>query len=173
MALLRYTAITSLDGYVNDTEGGFSWAAPSDELHEVVNAQEREVGTYLLGRRMYETLRYWETAPGDVPGPMGEYARIWRAADKVVYSTSLEDVTTARTRLAASFDAAEVEELKASSVLDVSVGGPDPRGRGVPRRASSTRCTSSCTPSLVGGGTRALPDDVRARPRPRGGRPGR
>ena len=90
MALLRYSAITSLDGYVNDAEGGFSWAAPSDELHEVVNAQEREVGTYLLGRRMYETMRYWETAPGDVPGPMGEFARIWRAADKVVYSTSLE-----------------------------------------------------------------------------------
>ena len=68
MARLRYTAITSLDGYVNDVEGGFGWAAPSDELHEVVNAQEREVGTYLLGRRLYETMRYWETAPGDVPG---------------------------------------------------------------------------------------------------------
>ena len=84
MALLRFTAITSLDGYVNDAEGGFAWAEPSDALHQVVNDLEREVGTYLLGRRLYETMRFWETAPGDVPGPMGEYARIWRAADKVV-----------------------------------------------------------------------------------------
>ena len=89
MGLLRYTAITSLDGYVDDAEGGFAWAAPDDHLHEVVNALEREVGTFLLGRQMYEVLRYWETAPGDVPGPMGEYARIWRGADKVVHSRTL------------------------------------------------------------------------------------
>jgi len=162
MALLRYTAITSLDGFVNDAEGGFSWAAPSDELHEVVNAQEREVGTYLLGRRMYETMRFWETAPGDVPGPMGEYARIWRAADKVVYSTSLEDVTTARTRLVASFDPAAVEELKASSVLDVSVGGPTLAAE-VFRANLVDDVHLFLHPVLVGGGTRALPDDVHAR----------
>ena len=162
MALLRYTAITSLDGFVNDAEGGFSWAAPSDELHEVVNAQEREVGTYLLGRRMYETMRFWETAPGDVPGPMGEYARIWRAADKVVYSTSLEDVTTARTRLVASFDPAAVEELKASSVLDVSVGGPTLAAE-VFRANLVDDVHLFLHPVLVGGGTRALPDDVHLR----------
>jgi dihydrofolate reductase len=162
MALLRYTAITSLDGFVNDAEGGFSWAAPSDELHEVVNAQEREVGTYLLGRRMYETMRFWETAPGDVPGPMGEYARIWRAADKVVYSTSLEDVTTARTRLVASFDPAAVEELKASSVLDVSVGGPTLAAE-VFRAGLVDDVHLFLHPVLVGGGTRALPDDVHER----------
>jgi len=161
MALLRYTAITSLDGYVNDADGEFGWAAPSDELHDVVNAHEREVGTYLLGRRMYETLRYWETAPGDVPGPMGEYARIWRAADKVVYSTSLDSVATARTRLAASFDPAEIEALKASSVLDVSVGGP-----GLAAEAFRANLVDDVHlfvhPVLVGGGTRALPDDVHA-----------
>ena len=162
MALLRYTAITSLDGYVNDAEGGFSWAEPSDELHEVVNDHEREVGTYLLGRRLYETMRYWETAPGDVPGPMGEYARIWRAADKVVYSTSLEDVTTARTRLAASFDPAAVEELKASSVLDVSVGGPTLAAEAF-RAGLVDDVHLFLHPVLVGGGTRALPDDVHAR----------
>ena len=162
MALLRFSAITSLDGYVNDSEGGFSWAAPSDELHEVVNAQEREVGTYLLGRRMYETLRYWETAPGDVPGPMGEYARIWRGVDKVVHSTSLQDVTTARTRLTASFDVAAVEELKASSVLDVSVGGPTLAAEAF-RAGLVDEVHLFLHPVLVGGGTRALPDGVHAR----------
>ena len=111
MARLRYTVLTSLDGYVNDTEGGFSWAEPSEELHDVVNALEREVGTHLYGRRLYETMRAWETLPGDVPGPMGEYARIWRAADKVVYSRTLEDVTSARTRLEAAFVPLAVEEL--------------------------------------------------------------
>lgn len=160
MALLRYTAITSLDGYVNDAEGGFAWAAPSDELHAVVNAHELEVGTYLLGRRLYETMRYWETAPGDVPGPMGEYARIWRGADKVVYSSTLDDVTTARTRLAASFDPAEVEALKASSVLDVSVGGPTLAAAAF--RAGLVDVHLFLHPVLVGGGTRALPDEVRA-----------
>jgi len=162
MALLRYTAITSLDGYVNDAEGGFSWAVPSDELHEVVNAQEREVGTYLLGRRMYETMRFWETAPGDVPGPMGEFARIWRAADKVVYSASLDDVTTARTRLATSFDAAAVEELKATSVLDVSIAGPTLAAEAF-RAGLVDDVHLFLHPVLVGGGTRALPDDVHAR----------
>lgn len=161
MALLRYTAITSLDGYVNDAEGGFSWAAPSDELHDFVNDQEREVGTYLLGRRLYETMRYWETAPGDVPGPMGEYARIWRAADKVVYSTSLEDVTAARTTLASSFDPAAVEALKASSVLDISVGGPTLAAEAF-RADLVDEVHLFLHPVLVGGGTRALPDDVQA-----------
>ena len=160
MALLRYTAITSLDGYVNDAEGGFSWAAPSDALHEVVNAHEREVGTYLLGRRLYETMRYWETAPGDVPGPMGEYARIWRAADKVVYSTTLDDVTTARTRLVAAFDPDGIRELKSSSVLDVSVGGPTLAAAAFRERLVDD-VHLFLHPVLVGGGTRALPDDVR------------
>jgi dihydrofolate reductase len=161
MALLRYTAITSLDGYVNDAQGGFSWAEPSDELHQVVNDQEREVGTYLLGRRLYETMRFWETAPGDVPGPMGEYARIWRGADKVVYSTTLEDVTTARTTLAASFDPVAVEALKASSVLDVSVGGPTLAAEAF-RADLVDEVHLFLHPVLVGGGTRALPDDVHA-----------
>lgn len=162
MALLRYTAITSLDGYVNDAEGGFAWAAPSDELHEVVNAQEREVGTYLLGRRMFETMRFWETAPGDVPGPMGEYARIWRATDKVVYSTTLDDVTTARTRLAASFDPGAIEDLKATSVLDVSVGGPTLAAAAF-RADLVDDVHLFLHPVLVGGGTRALPDSLSAR----------
>ncbi len=159
MALLRYTAITSLDGYVNDVEGGFSWAAPSDELHAVVNDQEREVGTYLLGRRMYETMRFWETAPGDVPGPGGEYARIWRAAVKIVFSTTLEDVTTARTTLATSFDPVAVEALKASSVLDVGVSGPTLAAHAF-RAGLVDEVHLFLHPVLVGGGMRALPDDI-------------
>ncbi len=162
MALLRFTAITSLDGYINDAEGGFSWAEPSDELHRVVNALEREVGTYLLGRRMYEMLRFFETAPGDVPGPMGESARIWRAADKVVYSTTLEDVTTARTRLAASFDPVAIEALKASSVLDVSIDGPTLAAEAF-RAGLVDDVHLFLHPVLVGGGTRALPDHVHPR----------
>lgn len=161
MARLRFTAITSLDGYVNDAGGGFGWAVPSAELHEVVNAQEREVGTYLLGRRLYETMRYWETAPGDVPGPVGEYARIWRAADKVVHSSTLEEVTTARTRLVASFDPAAVAHLKESSILDVSVGGPTLAAEAF-RAGLVDDVHLFLHPVVVGGGTRALPDGVRA-----------
>lgn len=161
MALLPYTAITSLDGYVNDAEGGFSWAEPSEELHRVVNDQEREVGTYLLGRRMYETMRFWETAPGDVPGPMGEYARIWRSLDKVVFSTSLDDVTTARTRLETSFDPAAVEALKASTVLDIGVGGPTLAAAAF-RAGLVDEVHLFLHPVMVGGGTRALPDEVHA-----------
>jgi dihydrofolate reductase len=160
MARLRYTMLTSLDGYVNDAEGGFSWAEPTDELHGVVNELEREVGTHLYGRRLYETMRTWETVPGDVPGPMGEYARIWRAADKVVYSRTLEDVTTARTRLEGEFDPLAVRELKDSSVLDVTIGGPTLAVEAF-RADLVDDVHLFVQPHVVGGGTRALPDDIR------------
>ena len=160
MARLRYTAITSLDGYVNDADGGFDWAAPSDELHDILNEHEREVGTHLMGRRLYEVMRFWETAPGDVPGPMGEYARIWRAADKVVHSSTLEEVTTARTRLVPVFDAFAVEELKTSSVRDVSVGGPTLAAEAF-RAGLVDDVHLFVHPELVGGGVRALPHGIR------------
>lgn len=160
MARLRYTAITSLDGYVNDADGGFDWAMPSDDLHGVLNEHEREVGTHLMGRRLYEVMRFWETAPGDVPGPMGEYARIWRGADKVVHSSTLQDVTTARTRLVPVFDALAVEELKASSVRDVGVGGPTLAAEAF-RAGLVDDVHLFVHPELVGGGTRALPDGIR------------
>ena len=160
MGRLRYTAITSLDGYVNDADGGFDWAVPSDELHQVLNEHEREVGTHLMGRGLYEVMRFWETAPGDVPGPMGEYARIWRGADKVVHSRTLEDVTTARTTLVRAFDPLVVEELKASSLLDLGVGGP-----GLAAEAFRAGLVDDVHlfvhPEVVGGGTRALPDGIR------------
>lgn len=160
MARLRYTAITSLDGYVNDADGRFDWAAPSSELHDILNEHEREVGTHLMGRRLYEVMRFWETAPGDVPGPMGEYARIWRAADKVVHSSTLEDVTTARTRLVPAFDALAVEELKASSVRDVGIGGPTLAAEAF-RAGLVDDVHLFVHPELVGGGTRALPHGIR------------
>src|ERR671912_86813 len=152
MARLRYTAITSLDGYVNDSDGGFAWAEPSDELHLVVNSLEREVGTHLLGRRLYETMTFWETAPGDVPGPMGEYARIWRAADKVVHSTTLEDVTTARTRLVSSFD------------LAVAVLGPSVPRPAVPvlRRRVAWRVVDAVQDAGQHGPQQHEPDEDRA-----------
>ena len=160
MGRLRYTAITSLDGYVNDVDGGFEWAFPTDELHQVFNNHDREVGTHLLGRGLYEVMTYWETAPGDVPGPGGEYARIWRAADKVVYSRTLDHVTTARTRLEDEFDPAVVQALKSASVLDLSVGGA-----GLAAEAFRAGLVDDvhlfAHPVLVGGGTRALPDGIR------------
>lgn len=160
MARLRFTAICSLDGYVADAEGGFGWAAPDEALHRVVNDLEREVGTHLCGRRDYEVMKVWETMPGDVPGPEGEYARIWRAAEKVVYSTTLEEVSTARTRLESSFDPRAVEDLVAGSALDVSVGGPTLAAEAF-RAGLVDEVHLFLHPVIVGGGLRALPDDVR------------
>src|SRR4249920_983141 len=103
MAKLTYSTITSLDGYVNDAGGGFDWAAPDDEVHAFVNDLERAHGTYLYGRRMYEVMVAWESI--DVPGgPMADYAEIWPAAEKVVYSTRLDAATSERTRIERAFD---------------------------------------------------------------------
>src|SRR3954465_11617070 len=124
MAKLIYAAIASLDGYVEDEEGRFDWAMPDEEVHGFVNDLERPIGTYLYGRRMYETMRAWETM--DDPAPvMRDYAQIWRAAEKVVYSRTLGGVPTARPRIEHGFDPAAVRELKASAERDLSVGGPE------------------------------------------------
>src|SRR3954470_8014119 len=105
MAKLIYSAICSLDGYVEDEEGKFDWAAPDEEVHAFVNELERPIGTYLYGRRMYETMVFWETATGaDEPQAFLDYAEIWRAADKVVYSRELQAVSSARTRIERKFD---------------------------------------------------------------------
>src|SRR3954452_6578614 len=122
MPKLIYSAIASLDGYVEDEQGGFAWARPDEEVHSFVNELERPIGTYLYGRRMYETMTYWETA-GDDHDVTREFAEIWRAADKVVYSRTLEEVTTPRTRLERKFDADAVRALKDRSDSDISVGG--------------------------------------------------
>ena len=162
MAKLIYSAITSLDGYINDEDGNFDWAAPDEEVHRFVNDLARPVGTYLLGRRMYDTLAVWETMPtgGDQSPAMGDFAGIWRAADKVVYSRTLETVTTARTRIERDFDPEAVRRLKASADADLAVGGPGLAANAF-RAGLVDECQLFLSPVVVGGGTPSLPDKVR------------
>jgi dihydrofolate reductase len=163
MAKLIYSAITSLDGYVADTDGRFDWAAPDEQVHAFVNDLERPVGTYLYGRRMYDVMRYWETAhtEPDQP-PVGlDFARIWQAADKVVYSTSLDEVTTTRTRLERRFDPDTVRALKEGAAHDISVGGPGLAAEAL-RAGLVDECHVFVNPVVVGGGTAFLPQGVRS-----------
>jgi dihydrofolate reductase len=126
MAKLIYSAIMSLDGYIADEQGNFDWAAPDEEVHRFVNDLQRPVGTYLYGRRMYETMVYWETAHTVADHPVEQYfAEIWRVAEKVVYSNTLETVSSARTRIERAFDPDAIRQMKASAERDISVGGPD------------------------------------------------
>src|SRR3982074_2588346 len=126
MAKLIYSAITSLDGYVADDDGNFQWAAPDEEVHAFVNDLERPIGTDLFGGRRYEVMGFWETAHtlADEPPVILDYARIWQAADKVVYSKTLDTVSTARTRIEREFDPEAVRQMKSRSTHDISVGGP-------------------------------------------------
>jgi dihydrofolate reductase len=162
VAKLIYSAITSLAGYVADEQGNFDWAAPDEEVHTFVNDLERPIGTYLYGRRMYETMAVWDD-PATVAGqgPVTEdYAQIWRAAEKVVYSTTLDSVWTARTRLERAFDPDAVRAMKDAASSDISVGGPHLAAEAL-RAGLVDELHSFVGPSVVGGGTRALPDGVR------------
>ncbi len=162
MAKLIYSAITSLDGYVADEDGNFDWAAPDEEVHAFVNDLERPVGTYLYGRRMYETMVYWETAhtlPDQRPVSR-DYTEIWQAADKVVYSTTLETPSSERTRIEREFDPEAVRQMKASSERDLTVGGPDLAGQAL-RAGLVDECQLFVSPIAVGGGNPSLPEDVR------------
>ena len=115
MARLIYSAIASLDGYLEDEHGSFEWAAPDEEVHAFVNDLERPIGTYLYGRRMYETMVFWETASTvDEPAVFRDYAELWRAADKVVFSRTLKEPSSTRTRIEREFDPAAIRQLKAS-----------------------------------------------------------
>ncbi len=161
MAKLMYSAITSLDGYVEDKDGNFDWAAPDEEVHTFVNDLERPVGTYLYGRRMYETMVYWETAhnlPDQVPAGQ-EFAKIWQAAEKIVYSSTLGDVSSAKTRIQRSFEAEEVRELKATAQRDVTVGGADLAAQAI-KAGLVDELHLFVTPVIVGGGKPALPNSV-------------
>jgi dihydrofolate reductase len=162
MAKLIYSAITSLDGYVADEDGNFDWAAPDEEVHNFVNNLERPIGTYLYGRRMYETMVYWETAHtgADQPPLMQDFAEIWQAADKVVYSKTLETASSARTRIERDFDPEAVRRLKASSRRDMSVGGPELAAQAIDAGLVD-EFHLFLTPILVGGGKQSLPNDVR------------
>ena len=160
MAKLIYSAIASLDGYIEDAEGRFDWAAPSDEVHGFVNELERSVGTYLYGRRMYETMLFWERPPrlAEQPPTVQEFARIWQAADKVVYSKTLQAATSARTRIERAFEADAVRELKVNASRDLTVGGAELAAEAI-TAGLVDEYQLFLVPVLVGGGKRALPDD--------------
>ena len=162
MAKLIYSAITSLDGYVADKDGNFDWAAPSEEVHAFVNQLERSVGTYLYGRRMYETMVYWQTAhtrPESSPVEL-DYAEIWQAADKIMYSRTMTDVSSARTRIEREFDPDSVRRLKESAGRDLSVGGAELAAQAI-KDGVVDEYHLFVNPVVVGGGTSTLPDNVR------------
>ena len=162
MAKLMYGAITSLDGYVADADGNFDWAEPDEELHAFVNDLERPIGTYLYGRRMYETMLYWETAHtlADQSAVARDFTEVWQAADKIVYSTTLDAPASARTRIERDFDADALRRLKASAGAPMTVGGA-----GLAAQALQAGLVDALhlfvVPVAVGGGKRALPDRVR------------
>jgi dihydrofolate reductase len=164
MAKLIYSAITSLDGYVADEDGNFDWAEPDEEVHTFVNDLERPVGTYLYGRRMYEVMAPWETDPtlADQSRVMRDFAELWQAADKIVYSKTLETVSSARTRIERDFDPVAVRQLKASAGRDLTVGGPDLAAQAF-KAGLVDECHLFIAPMVVGGGNQALPDHVRLR----------
>jgi dihydrofolate reductase len=163
MVKLIYSAIASLDGYVEDQQGTFDWAAPDEEVHAFVNDLERPISTHLYGRRMYETMVYWETVPtgGDHRAVSRDFAEIWRAAEKVVYSRTLRGVSSDKTRIEPEFDAAGIRRLKETSRSDISVGGAELAGRAI-AEGLVDECRLFLGPVLVGGGKRALPAGVQA-----------
>jgi dihydrofolate reductase len=162
MSKLIYNSISSLDGYVADEEGNFDWAAPDEEVHAFINDLVRPVGTHLYGRRMYETLAPWETDPSLAAHSevTRDFAEIWQAADKIVYSSSLESAPTRRTQIERDFDPESVRQLKASAGSDLAIGGPT-----LAAQAFAAELVDECqlffAPEIVGGGNRSLPDDVR------------
>jgi dihydrofolate reductase len=162
VAKLIYTAITSLDGYIADQDGNFDWAVPDEEVHTFINELERPIGTYLYGRRMYETMAGWETDPtlADQSPVMHDFAETWQAADKIVYSKTLETVSTARTRIERDFDPDAIRQIKASAERDITVGGPELAAHAF-RAGLVDECHLFITPIAVGGGKRSLPDKFR------------
>lgn len=159
MARLIYSAIASLDGYVNDAEGSWDWSAPDEEVHAFVNDLERPIGTHLYGRRMYEVLAVWETIDDEHP-LMRDYAEIWRAADKVVFSRTLQTVSTARTRIEREVDPEAIRALKAGATADLAIGGAGLAAEAI-RAGLVDELHLLLSPVVVGGGTRALPDGAR------------
>jgi len=162
MAKLIYSAIASLDGYVADEDGNFDWAAPDEEVHRFVNDLERPVGTHLYGRRMYEVMVFWEATRtlADQPPFMQDFAEIWQAADKIVYSKTLKTVSSARTRIERAFDPEAIRQMKAAAGRDMTVGGPELAAHAI-EAGLVDEFRLFVTPILVGGGKRWLPDHVR------------
>ena len=161
MARLIYSAFTSLDGYVSDETGNFDWAALDGEIHAFINRRESRIGTYLLGRRMYETMAVWETPDvlGDLNATAMEYVPIWQAADKIVYSTTLQAVSAPRTRLERKFEAEAVRELKARATRDLALGGPTLAAHAI-RAGLVDELHLLIAPVIAGGGNPYLPDKI-------------
>jgi dihydrofolate reductase len=162
MAKLIYLMLTSLDGYVADGEGKFDWAEPDEEVHTFVNDLARPVGTYLYGRRMYEVMTFWENSDAfaDQPRYFQDFATIWQAADKIVYSKTLAAPSTAKTRIERDFAPEAVRRLKAAAERDLAVSGPDLAAQAF-RAGLVDECHLFLAPVIVGGGKQALPDDAR------------
>jgi dihydrofolate reductase len=161
MVKLIYSAIASLDGYVEDEQGKFDWAVLDEEVHAFLNDLERPAGIHLYGRRMYETMVYWETG-GDRGGAVTtDWAEIWRAAEKIVYSRTLQSVSSKRTRIEREFDAETIRRLKESSPSDITIGGAEIAGQAIAARVVD-ECHLFLGPVIAGGGKRALPDGVHA-----------
>ena len=159
MADLIYSMLASLDGYIADEHGNFGWAAPDEEVHAFINDLERPVGTYLYGRRMYETMLFWESPPdlAAEPAVMRDYAEIWQRADKIVYSRTLSTAASARTRLEREFDPEAIRQLKLTATRDVSVGGPELAAEAI-AAGLVDEYQLFLVPAVVGGGKRVLPD---------------
>ena len=163
MGRLIYSAIASLDGYVEDEQGKFDWAAPDDEVHAFVNDLERPVGTYLYGRRMYETMVFWETVStgADQPAVIRDFAEIWRAAEKIVYSRTLSTAASARTRIERNCEPDAIRRLKETAAADITIGGAELAGQAI-ATGLVDECHLFLGPVVVGSGKRALPDNIRA-----------
>jgi dihydrofolate reductase len=162
MAKLICTAMTSLDGYIADEHGDFDWAAPDSDVHAFINDLERPVGTYLYGRRLYEVMVFWETTPTqpNQPPVVLDYAKLWQAADKIVYSTTLEIASSARTRIERTFDPNAVRAMKDAADRDLSIGGPALAAHAF-RAGLVDEVRLFVSPLTVGGGTPFLPDRLR------------
>ncbi len=164
MGKLIYVAITSLDGFLEDEDGRFDWAAPDEEVHAFVNDVQRPIGTYFYGRRMYETMVFWETAAtgDDQSAVFRDFTDIWRAADKVVFSRTLETASSLRTRIEATFDSEMIRQIKGSSRDDLTIGGAEVAALAF-RADLIDECHLFLNPIMVGGGKQALPSKVRTR----------
>jgi dihydrofolate reductase len=161
MAKLIYIANTSLDGYTEDRDGGIDWGTPDEEYFTSINGLERRIGTYLYGRRMYEAMLYWETAPiADQPAWVRDFTNIWREADKIVFSKTLETASSAKTTLEREFDVEAIRQMKAADTSDLTVGGADLAAQAF-RAGLVDECHLYFWPIALGGGKQALPDHER------------
>jgi dihydrofolate reductase len=163
MSRLIYIANVSLDSYIEDSDGNLDWTTPNDEVFAFITDLVRSSGTYLYGRRMYETMSVWETDPAVAAESelRSEFARVWQAANKVVYSTTLHEVSTAKTQLERNFDPVVVRDLKASAATDLTVGGPNLAAHAF-RAGLVDECHLIIAPVFIGAGKSALPRDLRA-----------